>query len=457
MQRMIRHHGPSRGTLTFVTMLLTALTAMPAMGGGADEVVVRPEPAPGPLDNPLKGWCPYTIAGPIHQPYSMVFLYVPWKDLEPREGEYAFDAWERSAWNVEAARGKHVVFRVFADYPNRPGAFPDWLVDAGIKTTAYDEKEVGKGTSPDYNDPRTATAMERLIAAMGKRYNADPRVAFIQVGLLGFWGEMHTWPRAELYASADTERRIIDAYRAAFPDKIVMARYAGGPAGEQPWLGFHDDMFPEDTDNGHDWSFLAKMRRAGRTDNWQRAAVGGEMVPHAAERLLGPDYELTSDMLGRAHFTWVGPYCPALVESKDEQFRRRSEEMVRAMGYEYRLTEIRHPARVSSGGKLTIDVRGANDGVAPFYYPWPVMLALLDDADRVTAEVPLSSCDIRRWLPGPFRASAELTFDVPPGRYRLALGIRDPWTKRPAIRFANELPVSDGWTIVSGIEVTSRP
>src|SRR3954462_10963166 len=37
------------------------------------DVVVRPGPAPGPLDNPLKGWCPYADAGPIRQPYPMVF------------------------------------------------------------------------------------------------------------------------------------------------------------------------------------------------------------------------------------------------------------------------------------------------------------------------------------------------------------------------------------------------
>jgi hypothetical protein len=43
---------------------------------------------------------------------------------------------------------------------------------------------------------------------------------------------------------------------------------------------------------------------------------------------------------------------------------------------------------------------------------------------------------------------------VPPGTYRLGIGIRDPWQDRPAIRFANELPVHDGWTLLSDIEVT---
>ena len=61
------------------------------------------------------------------------------------------------------------------------------------------------------------TALEGLISAMGKRYDRHPRVAFIQLGLLGFWGEWHTYPRNELFASEKTRRRVLEAYRKAFP------------------------------------------------------------------------------------------------------------------------------------------------------------------------------------------------------------------------------------------------
>ena len=82
-------------------------------------------------------------------------------------------------------------------------------------------------------------------------------------------------------------------------------------AGVAALAGFHDDMFPEDTDNGQDWSFLAGLRRAGRSDNWELAAIGGEMVPFQAKRWLGEGYEQSAGMVERGHFTWVGPYCPA--------------------------------------------------------------------------------------------------------------------------------------------------
>ncbi len=425
------------------------LMAVRAAAVPASDVVVVPEAAPGPLDNPLKGWCPYSDAGPIRQPYSMVFLYASWKTLEPEDGRYTFQDWERKEWSVPAAKSKHVVLRVYVNYPSRRSGLPDWL-NNDVKSTAY--KDHGGGVSPDYDNPRMLAAMERLIAAMGRRYNGNPRVAFIELGLLGFWGEWHTWPRDELYAKPETERRVIEAYHRAFPNKILMARYARGHAGSQPWLGFHDDLFPQDTDNGQDWSFLAGMRRSGRTANWEKAAIGGEMVPHRAKQWLGAGAEQTKEMIERGHFTWVGPYCPALDKSNSSEFLKRSESLVRRMGYEFRLTEVRHADEVAKGATLAVTIGGLNEGVAPFYYPWPVELALIDDAGRLVNRRALA-CDVRKWLPGTFEVEGRLEAKAASGRCKLALGIIDPWTSQPAIRFANKLPVHEGWTELSTVRV----
>ena len=223
----------------FVFLLVLSLFPTDQVAG--EDITVRPQSKTGPLDNPLKGWCPYTDAGEIRQPYSMVFQYVSWRDLEPVEGDFRFAEWEKT-WEVKAAQAKHIIFRVYIDYPSLPFGLPDWLRTAGVKETPYTDH--GGGQSPDYNDPKMIEGMERLIAALGKRYNQHPRIAFIQLGLLGFWGEWHTWPRDNLYASPDTERKIIEAYRKAFPDKSLMVRYAKGYAAQQKWIGFHDDMFP---------------------------------------------------------------------------------------------------------------------------------------------------------------------------------------------------------------------
>jgi hypothetical protein len=415
-------------------------------------VVIHPESTKGPLDNPLKGYCVYTNAGRIYRPYSMVFLYVSWKKLEPIEGQYAFDEWEKVAWVHKAAVGKHVVLRVYADYPGKSSGVPDWLLDKGVTRKPY--RNHGGGLSPDYDHPATVSALEKLIAAMGKRYNDHPRVAFIQLGLLGFWGEWHTYPRDELFASEKTQKRVLDAYRKAFPNKQLMARYADGLPGRYPSMGFHDDMFPEDTDNGKDWSFLARMRRANRIETWKTAIIGGEMVPHAARKWLGKKWTVTLEMLKRSHFTWVGPYGPALQGKASQEFVENSDKLVRQMGYQYRLKEIRYPQVVGSGRSCRILIQGVNDGVAPFYYPWPVKLAWMNNQGKVISSTSLKD-DIREWLPGGFSIDGELPTPAGPGIYRLALGIEDPWTQNPSIRFANELPVSNGWTILGEVEVGS--
>lgn len=438
---------------TLISLLsISFLTITPPGNNPAPEVVVRPAPAPGPLDNPLKGWCPYTNAGTIRQPYSMVFLYTSWKELEPVEGQFDFEGWEKRDWTVPEAEGKHIVFRVYIDYPKRPSGLPNWLSDQGIKQSRYDDH--GGGFSPDYNDPRLVESLERFIEALGKRYNHDPRVAFIQLGLLGFWGEWHTWPRSELYASEETERRVIESYHKAFPDKLLQARYAKGPAGEQDWIGYHDDMFPQDTDNGESWSFLAGMRRAGRLENWRRANIGGEMVPVEARRYLGPEFDLTLQMTERSHFSWVGPYCPALERNASREFLDRSEALVRKLGYQFRWEEIRHSGTLSKGTPFKIKIQGINEGVAPFYYPWPLELALLDQAGQPVERQRLD-IDIRTWQPGPIELEIEqiepFGSKAPAGEYDLALGIIDPWTGQPAVGFANDLPRKAGWTVFSSI------
>jgi len=380
----------------------------------------------------------------------MVFYAVGWNELEPEEGRYAFEDWERRFWSRENARGKHVIFRVHIDRPHFPSGLPRWLRDQGVRTTPY--SDYGGGESPDYENPRLVRALERFIAALGKRYDEHPRVAFVQLGLLGFWGEWHTYPRLELFASEATQRRVIDAYHRAFPHKSLMARNAGGYMGRQPWLGFHDDLFPEDTDGPEGWKFLSRMRENGRTGNWMRAVIGGEMVPDQARKWLGPDYARTLAMIEAAHCTWLGPYCPALEQHGDREFAARAAALVRRMGYQYTFQEIRHPERVRSGQPLEFRLVGENQGVAPFYYPWRVELALLDGKGRAAGILPLD-WDIRRWLPGRFAERTAPVVQARPGRYRLALGIRDPWTGKPAIHFANQLPRSEGWTIVSRIEV----
>lgn len=420
----------------------------------AAQAPTRPLPAaPGPLDNPLKGYAAYADEGSRqYVPSSMAYVAAPWRELEPAEGRYDFAAWERRAWETPLAKGKPVVMRVFLDYPGQPSGVPRWLIDEGVKMTKYDE--FGGGQTPDYEDPRLKAGLAKLIQALGKRYDSDPRVAYIEVGFLGHWGEWHTYPHPELFASDATQKLVLSALHDAFPHKRLMARNAAYGSCKEPWLGFHDDMIPEDTLGPEDWDFLPAIRAAGLGDNWKAAPTGGEMVPGAAKKYLGDGWTTLIDAVKQGHLTWIGPYCPALVEPPDDKFKSHAEELIRMLGYEYRLTQIQSPDRVAKGAAFDYAIDGTNQGVAPFYYPWPVKLALMDAQGRVAQTWPLPD-DVRSWLPGPFRLAGKLRASVPPGAYRLALGIVDPDSQKASIGFANALDRVEGYTVLAPIEVDS--
>ena len=99
---------------------------------------------------------------------------------------------------------------------------------------------------------------------------------------------------------------------------------------------------------------------------------------------------------------------------------------------------------------LKIIIHGINEGVAPFYYSWPIKLAWLDVDGKTVVSSELSD-DLRKWLPGPFSLGANLDAPTNKGSYRTALGIEDPWTNKPAIRFANNLGVAQGWTVLGSV------
>jgi hypothetical protein len=48
---------------------------------------------------------------------------------------------------------------------------------------------MGGGYTPDYGYLPLVDALENFVEALGRQYDGDNRVAFIHLGLLGFWYE----------------------------------------------------------------------------------------------------------------------------------------------------------------------------------------------------------------------------------------------------------------------------
>jgi hypothetical protein len=125
-----------------------------------------------------------------------------------------------NALSGSASRNMHAVWRVIVDFPGQPLKLPRHLVDTG----SVEIRWYSGGSSPYYGDPQLLEAFEQFISRLGRRYDGDTRLGYIQAGLLGFWGEWHTW--GEDFLPDDTKKKVLQWYSNAFTKTQLQVRYA---------------------------------------------------------------------------------------------------------------------------------------------------------------------------------------------------------------------------------------
>lgn len=432
----------------FAALLLAPVATLTAK---AEPVVFHPNYAPGPADNPLKGFVPYAGQGRKF-PHSLEFNYLPLASLMTGPTTFNWEPLEKLLDSV-ASRGCQSVFRVYLEYPRKPSGTPEYLVQAGVKLRAWTNTNTqpfppALDHTPDYEDPRLRMALTNFIAALGARYDGDPRIGFITAGLLGTWGEWHCYPHTEWFASKTVQAEVMDAYATAFRKTPVLLRY---PAGDNDYahapngrrnFGYHDDSFAWATlDTGRkneDWFYLALLRKAGPAamERWRTAPIGGEIRPELWPVLWkkegckeGQDFVRC---VSETHATWLMDSSTNRPLTPEE--RERALAAARSLGYE--LQAVKATAELK-GRTLEVSVTLTNRGVAPFYASWPVRLLAIGPAgEEASAEM---SFALKTLLPGVADTQSQ-TLDLSKfsgGEVKLLLGIPNPLKTVKPLRFAN--------------------
>jgi hypothetical protein len=384
-----------------VLMVVTSLVLVPYTGAAQP---VRLEYASSPADNPLRGLVPYARPVPGRFPHSMEFRYLALSELVKGPGEYDFRALEDLLDDV-ASRGNQTVFRIMLEYPGRTNLIPRFLIDAGLTVHRYENTNTAPRPprpveTPDYENPLLRRTLQEFIRELGKRYDGDPRIGYITAGLLGTWGEWHTHPRWDLWASKEVQREVLDAYQQSFQKTPILLRYPAGeddpryaPTYDRPF-GYHDDSFAYATlhtgRRSDNWFFEARMIRAGARDAWKRFPIGGEIRPEVwgccfDDPPCTPDGQSFAQCRDATRVTWLMDTGMFRQPASQDRMQRALDQ-VRRMGYEF---HVKSAEVQIQGDKLLLSLEVQNTGIAPFYHPgWALELAALDAAGQVLARWP---------------------------------------------------------------------
>ena len=367
------------------------------------------EAAPAPVSNPMKG-------------------FMPW---------------------APAAGGKPVLAKGSLPYTLEWAPFPVNDVVTGRDTyDFYDNRRIS--FSPNYDDPNVQQMFLHFVAALGNRYDGDPRIGYITAGLYGFWGEEHTYPYNGAISSqnptginwmpSDAFRaQLVEAWDDAFDETFIQNRYPT-EATKAHGMGYHDDSFGYATLEGVSWHFIPKLKKQGEADAWQHAPIGGELYPPAQMCLFSQpvncpnmdpegDYKALESIQG-AHATWLINQKAFTVGYTGSDLTR-AQQASAAMGYTLQATRT---SATYHGAKATVAVDIKNTGSAPFYATWPLEVVLVDKNKTIVATQTLES-PLPSVLPGQTgTVTARFTL---PSQYRANDSAQE---LAAAIRVVNPLP-----------------
>jgi len=420
-------------------------------------MTVTLEETPEAFRNPMKGFRPSRyIQDTDFRDYEYTSTYkhyVPYAALESSAGDSTqkIRDWSDANWSDLRARNLKVIPRVVIVYPGTGEYWGD---------IAHD------GTPNEWTTSTLKARLTAFVAKLGQAWDDDPRVAAVEIGLWGKWGEHNISPdqvEGSDRIPADFQQALGAAFNAAFKTKKVMVRYPDTFADDTS-VGFYWDSFalPDDDNAGGGAGMVAR-------DVWRAQMVSGEVAYDWGDQSKlggspngtlssGADTDYVIGYIGRLHASslgWIAEYTP-----DGGAVSANAARVQKALGYRFVIKQATFSAAVAVAGRMDVALTVANVGSAPFYYRWPVEASLLD-ADRKVVWHATFAADITQWLPGDATNDVEASFtpDVPAGTYTLAVTVLDPAGNTPSLRFANSNYYDGGHTPLGRVAVgaTSAP
>lgn len=399
----------------------------PVVSPGAEPlVVVQPEDTGEALVNPGMGWTLHFYSNLIENygsklapsdtlddwpGLSVIYLRVPWAYLEPEEGRFNWSLLDTPAQRW-IAKGKQIALRVSCCENWLRYATPQWVQQAGAKGVNFN---FGKGPAPDgrlwepdYLDPVFLAKLDRFLAALARRYDGNPNVAFIDIGSFGMWGEGHTGfsSRLDEQQTFKVVQQHIDLHVKHFPRTLLCisddVAGASKPGRHFPIMDYALSKGVTMRDDSilvqpppHSW-YHAEMAQAF----WPRLPV---ILEHEH---YGPSKQRkawSGDLLLKAVEDYHASYLSIHWWPREflEENRATIQRINRRLGYRIQLKEAAWPAEVQLGQPFEVTTLWANAGVAPCYSGGFWALTLKDPKGGIVSVHVDEDFDFRNLPPGP--------------------------------------------------------
>ena len=469
----------------------------PIEGGGTIEVkdgrvTVNPAEYLYAIRNPMKGLREFfgpgydKVRDEYPYPYgSIIKEYMQWNMLENNEsdGVDKIIAYSNHRWQGVEDINVKVIPRIYIvwmepwhggyaknTHTDNPDDLNGWHWPSDIPGETYDEDDLNAPIIGGYCHPTFQERAKKLVEKAGQAWDNDPRVAYVEMGIIGEFGEHHDPDITTVWAPHDQpnhvenrtwlpgiEKVLGDAFTAAFKNKKVMVRYAYEFKDYEFGIYWDSWSQPQEIVRGYE-----EMKKLG--DRWKTQPIGGEITWNWGDLARFKSFEevvadkdtreYVMEQIRNLHCNHLGGITWA--DFNEPEFRKNAEILQKAMGYRFIINEFSYPKEIKVGAQFPISFKVVNSGSSPFYYNWPVEVALLDPEShqKVWGKI-LEEVNISEWMPGDNWSVDEHKYQIAPptyhirknisidapiakGKYILALTVLDPAGMQPSLRFANE-------------------
>ena len=445
-----------------VLVVLVALTAGFAVHGFSAEVYVVPKENSAYLLNPGKGWIIYSsfanASSSAWAKASVGYTRYMWKDIHTNDNQFNWSVIDNDLAEC-VKRGKQFAFGVMTVNSSQSGAgMPQWVADAGAKFT--ESSPIGKG--PVWDDPVFISKMGQFVAALTKRYNGNPDIAYIDCRTFGNWGEWHLGGCGGKDPGEAVKRQYLDQW-AGFDQTHIILPISNGTGMEPGGYGLYardTHQFGAREDSADAWwrwkTCLPFLNHGPSVAEWN---TGWGQIRSGGGWSGGWDDSVLSGQIEGSKYSYVnlGQWNGTEADTFLKECAAQVDEWQNKMGYWFKLTSATYPGDLGNGttGRFAFTMR--NDGVAPLYVKKNaglVKLALLDGGKNVLEACVLRGVNPFDWKPGQTSTNAaSFSFARHAGAAHLAFGA---FTKsalaHPDVRLGIDNGTSNNWYVLTEMQ-----